>query len=153
MDDTRQLCCNGYTYKYDDIIRECKGENFPFSLTDEDEARVAIKMVNIGIDSRLQACFVPDRGDSFSNGERSITATSDTDRWSAGDKIVLAKTLEGSLSPESLCVFLRRLCEDTEYTGEDGDDNDVGSSLASTILYCLGFDEGQFYGRAALGLS
>lgn len=151
MDDTRELDCNGYTYQYDDIIKVCDDDNYTCSLTDDD-ATVATKMVNIGIDSRLQACFIPDRGDSFTNGERSITATSDTDKWKTGDKLVLANTLECDISPESLPVFLRRLCEDTEYTGEDDDDNDVGSSLASSILYSLGFTEGKFVGREALGL-
>jgi len=153
MDDTRQLECNGYIYQYDDIIKACDGENFTMSITCDDEARVATKMVNIGIDSRLQACYVPDRGDSFSNGERSITATEDTSRWKIGDKLVLATTLDCELSPESLPVFLRRLCEDTEWIeGDEECDDVVGNTLASDILYSLGFTEGKFVGREALGL-
>jgi hypothetical protein len=40
-----------------------------------------------------------------------------------------------------------------EYTGEDGDDADIGHSLAEGILMTLGFDDcGKFVGREALGL-
>jgi hypothetical protein len=40
-----------------------------------------------------------------------------------------------------------------EYTGEDGDDADVGNSLAESILMTLGFDDmGKFVGREAMGL-
>jgi len=136
---------------YDDIIQACNGENYTMSLTGND-AQVVIKAVNIGIDSRLQGCFVKGK-DSYAPGERSITATEDTDHWKQGDKLVLANTLECDISPESLCVLLRRLYEDMEYTGEDGDDNDVATSLAESILMSLGFnDYGKFVGRKALGL-
>lgn len=144
--------CQGYTYKYDDIRKAMNGENYPMSLPDKKEKQVVIKAVNMGIDSHLEACNIPDRGDSFVLGERSIQATEDTNFWDKGDKLILATTLECEVSPESLPVLLRRLSEDMEYTGEDGDDYDVGSSLASSILYTLGFSEGEYVGREALGL-
>lgn len=132
---------------YAAVRKAMNGEHYSMSLTGR-EAEVVIKVVNIGIDSRLQACNCPDRGDSYEGGERSFIATEDGPRWKKGDKVVHTSTLECSVSPESLPVLLRRLTEDTEYTGEDNDDNDVGSSLANAILYSLGFSEdGKFIGR------
>ncbi len=153
-DDTRVLRQeNLCEVEYDAIIAACNGEPYTMSLTDRREIEVVIKAVNIGIDSRLQACYCPDRGDDYGQGERSITATSDAKRWKKGDKLVLARTLECSISPESLCVLLRRLFEDMESTGKDGDDADVGMSLASSIMMTLGFNDcGKFVGREALGL-
>ncbi len=72
----------------------------------------------------------PERGDRYEGGDRK-----------AG-KIVLCRTLECAVSPESLPVLLRRLCET---------DNEAGMSLASDILIVLGFDESsEFVGREAL---
>jgi len=152
-DDTRVLtnqnCCE---IEYDAIIAACKGENYTMSLVGRD-ADVVIKAVNIGIDSRLQACNCPDRGDDYGQGKRSIIASERTKFWEAGEELVLANTLECSISPESLCVLLRRLFEDMEYTGEDDDDCDVGWSVGGDILMTLGFNDcGKFVGREALGL-
>jgi hypothetical protein len=132
MDDTRILT-NGNLCQitYDDVIRACDGEHFTMTLVDKAEIEAVIAAVNIGIDSRLQACYVPDRGDSYGDGERSITATSDTQHWKTGDKIVLARTLDCVISPESLPVLLRRLFDDVE----------GGESLADSILDSLGFDD------------
>ena len=140
-DDTRILTnSNMCPITYDEIIKACDGENYTMSLTGED-AQITIKAVNIGIDSRLQACYVKERGDSYSAGERT-----------AGE-LVLCGCLNCEISPESLCVLLRRLFEDMEYTGEDGDDCDLGWSLGESILTTLGFDDGgKFVGREALGL-
>lgn len=141
---------NGCVITYAAIRKAMKGEPFEMSMTGR-EVEVLIKVVNIGIDSRLQACNGPN--DSYEGGERSFIATEDGPRWKKGDKVVHTRTLECSISPESLPVLLRRLYEDTEYTGEDDDDNDVGSLLANDILTCLGFNEmGKFVGRKALGL-
>jgi hypothetical protein len=75
-------------------------------------------IVNQGIDSCLEACFVPDRGDSFD--------------WVGG-------RLCCYVSVESLPVLLRRLTED---------ESDEAWSLAESILTVLGFDEyGHFVGR------
>ena len=140
MDDTRIItnsnCCD---IPYDEIIKACEGENYTMSLVGRD-AEVVVKAVNIGIDSRLQACSISGK-DDFHPGERKI-----------GD-VVTANTLECDITPESLCVLLRRLFEDMEYTGEDGDDCDVGWSVAGCILTTLGFDDcGKQVGREALGL-
>jgi hypothetical protein len=103
------------------------------SLTDQDEIRAIIAAVNQGIDAHLEACFCPDRGDRYDGGQRK-----------AG-KLVLCRTLECSVSPESLPVLLRRLCDS---------DDEAGPRLASDILTVLGFTEGgKFVGREALGLA
>lgn len=90
--------------------------------TGYDDCAVVMKCVNMGIDSYLEACFVPSRGDSY--------------------KIVpdiIGKRLECVVSKESLPVLIRRLTE-LEYIGRDGDDNDIGGSLATGILESLDFE-------------
>jgi hypothetical protein len=88
----------------------------------------------------LEACFCPDRGDRYEGGERK-----------AG-KLVLCRTLECSISPDSLPVLLRRLCESE--LGGDAEVQSAGLQLADCILMCLGFNEsGQFVGREAVGLA
>lgn len=130
-DDSRtltneQMC----PVEYDDIIAACNGENYTMSLTADEDVVPVIDAVNMGIDSRLQACYVPARGDSYEGGIRK-----------AGDKVI-ARTLECSISPESLPVLLNRLF-----------DADCCSSLAASILYSLGFnDSGKLVGREANGL-
>lgn len=149
MNSEPKTITNGMLCKitHDAIIKACNGEPYNMSLVGR-EAEVVIKAVNMGIDSHLEAVF-----GEFNNGERSITATSDSNHWKEGDKLVLAHTLECEVEPESLPTLLRRLYEDMEYTGEDGDDADHGHSLAEGILMTLGFDDcGNFVGREALGL-
>lgn len=123
------------TVTYKAVRKAMGGESYTMSLTDSDEIRAVVEAVNQGIDSHLEACFCPDRGDRFEGGKRK-----------AG-KLTLCHTLECCVSPESLPVLLRRLFElDT--------DNDAAMSLAGDILMTLGFDEyGQFVGREALGLA
>ena len=105
--------------------------HYPMSLTGEDIEAVR-KAVNIGIDAHLTACFVTERGDSFEYGERSITATTETEHWQTGDKLVLARTLECNVSRESLPVLLRRLHDEG---------SDSAWSLRSSILSTLGIEE------------
>ena len=121
------------TVTYGTIRLVMEGHPFTMSLTDTDEIRAVIAAVNQGIDAHLEACFCPDRGDKYDGGKRK-----------AG-KLVLCRTLECVVSPESLPVLLRRLCDS---------DNEAGTRLASDILTVLGINEsGQFVGREALGLA
>ncbi len=121
------------TVTYDAVRKAMNGEPFTMSLTDTDEIQAVIDAVNQGIDAHLEACFCPDRGDRYDGGQRK-----------AG-KLVLCRTLECSVSPASLPVLLRRLCEL---------DDSAGMRLAADILMVLGFDySGKFVGRAALGLA
>ncbi len=127
------------TVTYRAIRKAMDGEPFTMSLTDTDEIRAIVEAVNEGIDSHLEACFVSDRGDRYEGGERK-----------AG-KLVFCRTLECSISPESLPVLLRRLCESNF---EDTETESAGMRLANDVLYVLGFDEsGRFVGREALGLA
>ena len=153
LDDTRILHNGmGCAISYDEIVAACNGENYTMSLVGMD-ARAVVTAVNIGIDARLQAVF-----GEFHGGERSIVATSDTDYWKSGDKLVLARTLECSVEPESVPVLVRRLLEELEWCDDencDGEDceGSAGHSLAESILMTLGFDDcGKFVGREALGL-
>ena len=107
-------------------------EHYPMSLVDDDEIQAVIDAVNIGIDAHLTACNCPQRGDSYQHGDRSITATSDTEYWKTGDRLQLAQTLECNVSAESLPVLLRRL--------DDGE-REAAWSLRSAILSTLNIEE------------
>lgn len=123
---------------YEAVRAAMGGEPYTMSLTGTDDIRAVIEAVNQGIDAHLEACFCPDRGDSYEGGSRK-----------AG-RLTLCRTLECCISVESLPTLLRRLFE------LDGDEEtvDAAMSLAGDILLTLGFDEyGQFVGREALGLA
>lgn len=106
--------------------------HYSMSLTDDVEIRAIIEAVNVGIDSHLTACYCPDRGDSYQHGDRSITATSDTEYWHAGDKLIVANTLECHVSAESLPVLMRRLDESAI---------EAAWSLRAAILSTLNIEE------------
>jgi hypothetical protein len=128
------------TVSYETIRKAMNGEPFTMSLTDTDEIRAVVEAVNEGIDPYLEACFCPERGDRYEGGKRK-----------AG-KLVLCRTLECVVSPASLPVLLRRLCE-SELDG-DTEVQSAGMQLAADILTVLGIDEsGEFVGREAVGLA
>jgi hypothetical protein len=125
---------------YETVHKAMGGEPFTMSLTDEDEIKAVIAAVNEGIDAHLEACYCPDRGDRYDGGKRK-----------AG-KLVLCRTLECTISPDSLPVLLRRVCESD--LGGDAEVQSEGNRLASDILMCLGIDEyGELVGREAVGLA
>lgn len=103
-------CSETVTY---DAVRRAMGESYTMSLTDTAEIKAVVEAVNIGIDSHLEACYCPGRGDRYEGGKR------------MAGKLVLCHTLECQVSPESLPVLLRRLYE------LDADDRivDAGMSL------------------------
>ena len=122
---------------YETIRQAMDNEPFTMSLTDENEIRAVIEAVNEGIDSCLEACFCPSRGDRYEGGQRT-----------AG-KLTLCRTLECVVSVESLPVLLRRLCESD--LGGDVDVQSEGNRLASDILLVLGVNEyGEYVGREML---
>jgi hypothetical protein len=99
-----------------------------------------VAAVNEGIDGHLEACYCPERGDHYGGGQRK------------SGKLVLCHSLDCRISPESLPVLLRRLCESE--LGGDTEVQSAGMALAADILMVLGFDEyGQFVGREAVGLA
>ena len=110
-----------FSFEWTDELGEEIGEFAPragytMSLVGEDRQKV-VTAVNQGIDSRLEACFVPARVDCFRF------------RTPAGvrGKISGAR-LECNVSPQSLPVLVRRLME-------SGDD--AAWSLASGICQTL----------------
>ena len=120
------------TIPYDAVREAMGGEPYTMSLTGKDEILAVIEAVNQGIDSHLEACFCPERGDRYEGGERK-----------AG-KLTLCRTLECSVSIEAFPVLLRRLFDSG---------GDAAWSLGGDILTTLGFDEfGCLVGREALGL-
>ncbi len=71
------------------------------------DAQLVLAAVNQGIDSRLQACYVPARGDDF---------------------VAFGGKLECFISPTSLAVLVRRLMET-----EDERAQDLAMALCSSI--------------------
>jgi hypothetical protein len=125
---------------YETVRKAMMGKPFSMSLVDTDEIRAVIAAVNEGIDAHLEACNCPQRGDSYEGGKR------------RAGKLLLCHTLECSISPESLPVLLRRLCESD--LGGDTDVQFAGNQLAADILLVLGINEyGEFVGREAVGLA
>lgn len=92
---------------------------YRMSLTGED-GRTVVSAVNQGIDAHLEACFIPDRGDSFG-----------FQKPAGIQGRVCGPRLECVLSPESLAVLVRRLLESG---------NDAAQSLASSICQTLGIE-------------
>lgn len=115
--------------------KECPNGKYHMSLTSQDEIRAVIDVVNVGIDSHLEACNIPALGDKYATGERK-----------AGDK-VLCYSLDCEVSAESLPTLLRRLTE------IDFDDSNEAGSLVSDVLTTLGIDDyGKYVGCEALGV-
>jgi hypothetical protein len=133
MSDNEKLYNNmmGYEVSYEDIRAAMKGKPYPMSLTDDAQINAVVLAVNAGIDSHLEACFCPERGDHFERGARKV------------GNAVLCYTLECVVSVESMPVLLRRLTEgDVSGEEEDGErEDDAGEDLANDILDSLGFDE------------
>jgi len=91
---------------------------YPMSLVGEAKT-IVTKLVNVGIDSHLEACFIPDRGDAFEDtGFR----------------------LECKVSQKSLLVLLRRMTEGFLFN-LDEDEEDEAMSLRSCILQTIGIEE------------
>ena len=110
---------------YDAIRQAMNGEPYPMSLVSKEEITAVVKAVNQGIDSHLEACNCPERGDSYIAGKRYIGNT------------VVAHTLECVVSVESMPTLLRRLFENDN----EGEGEGEGSSLAESILDTLGLND------------
>lgn len=121
----------GYTIAYQEVRKAMNGERYTMKLAASDAAHV-IRAVNQGIDSHLEACFVPARGDMY---------------FYEKGKLYCA------VSEESFPVLLRRLYELDASDSSDEYDDDSAGCLADTMLAVLGFDEyGKYVGREALGM-
>lgn len=104
------------TITYDDVRKAMKGKPFTMKLTKTD-GKIVGQAADEAIDSRLEACFVPDRGDEYV--------------WEDG-------FLNCVVSVESFPVLLRRLSE----AWIDGDEEicEAAASLLDACLDVLGLD-------------
>lgn len=115
---------NRHTITYD-LVRQAQGDK-PYTMSLVGKMALAVqKAVNIGIDSHLEACYVPDRGDEFKDGVRKIKG------------VTVQHTLECRVSAESLPVLLRRLYEMENEHDESGES---AAGLADDILESIGIN-------------
>lgn len=98
--------------------------NLPLGTHDAEVVQLA---VNQGIDSHLQACYVPDRGDRYEVQRPGADIASR----------VRGSCLDCNVSAESLPVLVRRLFEMGEKDSKDGSVADHACSLASSICGTL----------------
>ena len=98
------------------IAAAAPSHGYTMSLAGED-GRAVVAAVNQGIDARLEACFVPDRGDHYGD-----LAAQDASRKVPGNR------LECVVSPESLVTLVRRLMQA---------DDPAAESLAGGICQTL----------------
>ncbi|SRR5258707_12811954 len=99
-----------------DIAQAAPKRSYSMSLVGE-ERQTVISAVNQGIDSHLEACFVPTRGDRYEFRTPSGIAGR-----------VCGTRLECNVSTESLPVLVRRLMESG---------NEAAEALASDICQTL----------------
>lgn len=105
------------------LIKDRAPEFFTGSLVG-DEAIAIQNAVNQGIDAHLEACYVPDRGDSYDADDRTFVATYDTPNWKKGQTVTHTRALAIKVSRESLPVLVRRLMES---------EDEAAQSLAGSI--------------------
>ena len=92
--DTVSIAFVHHRHGIDDAIIEASAPEFTMDLVGDDRAMV-IRLVNIGIDSRLEACYIPEFGDKYEDViERG------------------SRRLKCRISPKSLVCLMHRLRED-----------------------------------------
>jgi hypothetical protein len=93
---------NGVEHTYD-AVRKAQGtDTYCMELVGRIDIEAMMAAVNQGIDSHLEACFVPDLGDVFEPKKRKV-----------GSRCV-GHVLACKVSQESMPVLLRRLFEGQE---------------------------------------
>jgi len=108
----------GRSIPYDDVRKKMK-EPFVMQVVGE-ELEIVKKVVNIGIDAHLEACYIPEFGDHYEIKTTMVKG------------MVLAVKLDCHISKESLPVLLRRLFES---------DNEAAWRLGHDIIDALQGDE------------
>lgn len=93
-------------------------------LCSTDDTKAVVKAVNQGIDSHLQACYCPARGDSYEIRPAGIM----------GDRLYCV------VSAESLPVLLRRLFEQWAEAWTEDSEEDHPASLVRDILGTLNIE-------------
>lgn len=106
-------------------------EPFTASLTGAEEIGAVIAAVNQGIDSHLEACYCPERGDRFDHVGRGFHAQGDTPYWKKGQWVVHTSALNCTISNQSLPTLIRRLMESS---------NDAGESLGRDMCESIGIE-------------
>ena len=110
------------TITYQMIREAMAGKPYPMTIAEDDEIAAVVDAVNEGIDSHLEACNSPDRGDSYEPEDTHV-----------GDPpMLLCRKLACVVSVESFPVLLRRLWE----RAEGG--NEAAENLLLSILGTLG---------------
>lgn len=110
---------------YEEISRAVRAQERPYyymSLSGSD-IDIVMDAVNQGIDSHLEACYVPDRGDLY------VFDTETINDSVTGKAVLVTPRLECHVSPESLPILLRRLAE----TADDMVDEDDSSNIESFV--------------------
>jgi len=105
---------------YAEIRERMDGQPFTMTIADDEEMTAVVNAVNQGIDAHLEACFCPERGDSYERED-----------VEAGGRLI-ARKLACTVSVESFPVLLRRLWE-TE--------SEAAENLLTSILDVLGFED------------
>ena len=96
---------------------QAQGKHYSMELVGE-VAEIVEEIVNIGIDSHLEACYFPDRGDYYG--------------WEIRKGPLKVRILKCLVTPASMPVLLRRLEED---------DRDEAVSLRQDVLRTLNIEE------------
>ncbi len=111
------------------VAKRAPESGYPMNLPlASHDAKVVQAAVNQGIDARLEACFVPARGDRFEIVQPGLDIVSRV----GGARLMC------HVSAQSLPVLVRRLLEmDPDGVGEDGSMADHAMSLASSICDTL----------------
>jgi hypothetical protein len=115
-----------------DTIRQALPDFYTMELVG-DAADVVRTIVNQGIDSHLEACNMPTRGDRY--------------EWLPADSRRLSRRLACRVSRESMIVLLRRLEEyqtqhwQTDEEEEENREEEEAMSLRTDILGQLGIEE------------
>lgn len=102
----------GQELRYEYIIGLTKGNHYQMRLNKLD-AKFVIAAVNQGIDARLEACYMPHRRDNYYPDEGHLFC---------------------EVSPQSLPVLVRRLCE---MKHDNTEDEDRCHDLVTGILVTL----------------
>lgn len=110
---------------YETVRLAMQNKPFTMSLVGITEISAIVGALNMGIDSHLESCYVPERGDKYEIGKREVNG------------VVIADTLECTISVESLPILLRRLQEGPFTFPVVADE---ALSLQSDILHVLGIN-------------
>jgi hypothetical protein len=119
-------------------VQEAHPEPYEMELRGN-SAVVLAQAILVGIDSRLEACFVKERGDRCLSQQVAHIATLNDEKVIAPYCCNRPNSLSVVTSAKSLPVLIRRLCE-LEYGG-DIDLQDVARSLADDILETIGLGD------------